>query len=352
MLTSKLFRYEYNRCDESIHRHTYAGTLAKQSWQINFKFSIIIFNQKVMCTGGSPSSNGSQAEESSENDNQEQQRSSTEQEPEQIPSTAIVSCTPEEVLADYGENIKLLTLNSQVAELLTIIRDKWVSVKLNWNSIANLYIHYMQKYHAKRLQILCRPANTARHWGVPQSAALHGLRCRNSNGCYIWGSEIWLRQLWCVHHTFWRGHGARITRLLPLDTNWKDLGRIGCQYTRGTRCLCTFSRWHWQSSGAAHVSNHVHGKHCTEGCKRTARARRAREVHYIVESVLHARCRSYRGYSVSQNEDSHFGAASGGAQSLWPEILWYWLDYVATTLKRKQRQQQLPKILTTKFCLG
>ncbi|XP_032586806.2 uracil phosphoribosyltransferase homolog [Drosophila mojavensis] len=76
-----------------------------------------------MCTG-SPSSNGSQAEESSENDNQQEQRSSTEQEPEQIQSTAIVSSTPEEVLADYGENIKLLTLNSQVAELLTIIRDK------------------------------------------------------------------------------------------------------------------------------------------------------------------------------------------------------------------------------------
>ncbi|EDW69544.1 uracil phosphoribosyltransferase homolog [Drosophila virilis] len=73
-----------------------------------------------MCTGGSPSSNGSQAEENNEH---EQEQAATEQ-GEQALRTAIGSSTPEEILAEYGKNLKLLTLNSQVAELLTIIRDK------------------------------------------------------------------------------------------------------------------------------------------------------------------------------------------------------------------------------------
>ncbi|XP_032599368.1 uracil phosphoribosyltransferase homolog isoform X2 [Drosophila grimshawi] len=73
-----------------------------------------------MCTGGSPSSNGSQAGDGNE---AEQQQPATDQ-PELPQRTAIVSSTPEEILAEYGENLKLLTLNSQVSELLTIIRDK------------------------------------------------------------------------------------------------------------------------------------------------------------------------------------------------------------------------------------
>ncbi|KAL7734822.1 hypothetical protein ACLKA6_011104 [Drosophila palustris] len=74
-----------------------------------------------MCTGGSPSSNGSQAGDSTES---EQQPSATQQQQEQTQRRAIEASTTEEILAEYGENLKLLTLNSQVAELLTIIRDK------------------------------------------------------------------------------------------------------------------------------------------------------------------------------------------------------------------------------------
>lgn len=73
-----------------------------------------------MCTGGSPSSNGSQAGDSTET---EQQPTET-QPQEQTLRSAIGASTIEEILAEYGENLKLLTPNSQVAELLTIIRDK------------------------------------------------------------------------------------------------------------------------------------------------------------------------------------------------------------------------------------
>ncbi|ALC44116.1 CG5537 [Drosophila busckii] len=71
-----------------------------------------------MCPSGSPSSNGSQEGDASE---AEQPVAA---QPEQTLRTAVVAFTPEEILSDYGENLKLLTLNSQVAELLTIIRDK------------------------------------------------------------------------------------------------------------------------------------------------------------------------------------------------------------------------------------
>lgn len=74
-----------------------------------------------MCTG-SPSSNGSQDGESAEAEQQQQQPLQT---AEQSLRTAVEASTPEEILAEYGENLKLLTLNSQVAELLTIIRDKY-----------------------------------------------------------------------------------------------------------------------------------------------------------------------------------------------------------------------------------
>lgn len=72
-----------------------------------------------MCTG-SPSSNGSQAEDS----NETEQQPPTTQQQEQTLRRAVEASTTEEILAEYGENLKLLTLNSQVAELLTIIRDK------------------------------------------------------------------------------------------------------------------------------------------------------------------------------------------------------------------------------------
>ncbi|KAH8302809.1 hypothetical protein KR044_010848 [Drosophila immigrans] len=75
-----------------------------------------------MCTGGSPSSNGSPAGESNESEQQEQP--AAQQQPEQTLRTAVEASTPEEILAEYGENLKILTRNSQVAELLTIIRDK------------------------------------------------------------------------------------------------------------------------------------------------------------------------------------------------------------------------------------
>lgn len=75
-----------------------------------------------MCTGGSPSSNGSQEGDSAEAEQQQQQPLQT---VEQSLRTAVEASTPEEILAEYGENLKLLTLNPQVAELLTIIRDKY-----------------------------------------------------------------------------------------------------------------------------------------------------------------------------------------------------------------------------------
>lgn len=41
------------------------------------------------------------------------------------PTRAVVAAaTAEDILAEYGSNLKLLECNPQVAELLTIIRDK------------------------------------------------------------------------------------------------------------------------------------------------------------------------------------------------------------------------------------
>ncbi|EDW37743.1 GL21026 [Drosophila persimilis] len=78
-----------------------------------------------MCTG-SPSSNDSQSEEANATTEQQQQpeQEATEQ-PIRTPTHAIVAAAKaEEILAEYGSNLKLLECNSQVSELLTIIRDK------------------------------------------------------------------------------------------------------------------------------------------------------------------------------------------------------------------------------------
>ncbi|KMY97805.1 uncharacterized protein Dsimw501_GD29394 [Drosophila simulans] len=80
---------------------------------------------------GSPSSNGSQSEEgSSSSDHQQPQQEAQEQE-QQLHTpiswhahAAVPAATSEEILAEYGSNLKLLECNSQVAELLTILRDK------------------------------------------------------------------------------------------------------------------------------------------------------------------------------------------------------------------------------------
>ncbi|KAH8390557.1 hypothetical protein KR215_005165 [Drosophila sulfurigaster] len=77
-----------------------------------------------MCTGGSPSSNGSQAGNNAESEQQQPSATEQQQQQEHIPRTAVEASTPEQILAEYGENLKILTLNSQVSELLTIIRDK------------------------------------------------------------------------------------------------------------------------------------------------------------------------------------------------------------------------------------
>ncbi|XP_034107646.1 uracil phosphoribosyltransferase homolog [Drosophila nasuta] len=77
-----------------------------------------------MCTGGSPSSNGSQAGDNTESEQQQPSATEQQQQQEQVPRTAVEASTPEQILAEYGENLKILTLNSQVSELLTIIRDK------------------------------------------------------------------------------------------------------------------------------------------------------------------------------------------------------------------------------------
>ncbi|KAH8365746.1 hypothetical protein KR093_004000 [Drosophila rubida] len=77
-----------------------------------------------MCTGGSPSSNGSQTGDSNESEQQQQPAETQQQQQEQTLRTAVEASTPEQILAEYGENLKILTLNSQVSELLTIIRDK------------------------------------------------------------------------------------------------------------------------------------------------------------------------------------------------------------------------------------
>ncbi|EDV40309.1 uncharacterized protein Dana_GF23996, isoform A [Drosophila ananassae] len=80
-----------------------------------------------MCTG-SPSSNGSQSEESSTPEQQQPTESDTDRQGEQLlrtPTRAVVAAaTAEDILAEYGSNLKLLECNPQVAELLTIIRDK------------------------------------------------------------------------------------------------------------------------------------------------------------------------------------------------------------------------------------
>ncbi|XP_017012377.2 uracil phosphoribosyltransferase homolog [Drosophila takahashii] len=82
-----------------------------------------------MCTG-SPSSNGSQSEEgSSASDPQPQQEEAQEAEqqlrtPTHHVHAVVPAATSEEILAEYGSNLKLLECNSQVAELLTILRDK------------------------------------------------------------------------------------------------------------------------------------------------------------------------------------------------------------------------------------
>lgn len=49
------------------------------------------------------------------------------------PIPAITSA--EEILENYGANFKILECNSQVAELLTIIRDKYVKISCiyYWN---------------------------------------------------------------------------------------------------------------------------------------------------------------------------------------------------------------------------
>ncbi|EDW50616.1 uracil phosphoribosyltransferase homolog [Drosophila sechellia] len=78
---------------------------------------------------GSPSSNGSQSEEgSSSSDHQQPQQEAQEQEQQLHTPThahaAVPAATSEEILAEYGSNLKLLECNSQVAELLTILRDK------------------------------------------------------------------------------------------------------------------------------------------------------------------------------------------------------------------------------------
>ncbi|KAH8300790.1 uracil phosphoribosyltransferase homolog [Drosophila serrata] len=83
-----------------------------------------------MCTG-SPSSNGSQSEEGSTTEQapQEQQAETERERPAEqqlrTPTHAVVAAaTAEDILAEYGSNLKLLECNSQVAELLTILRDK------------------------------------------------------------------------------------------------------------------------------------------------------------------------------------------------------------------------------------
>eukprot|EP00099_Drosophila_melanogaster_P008733 NP_001261452.1 krishah, isoform C [Drosophila melanogaster] len=78
---------------------------------------------------GSPSSSGSQSEEgSSSSDHQQPQQEAQEQEQQLHTPThahaAVPAATSEEILAEYGSNLKLLECNSQVAELLTILRDK------------------------------------------------------------------------------------------------------------------------------------------------------------------------------------------------------------------------------------
>ncbi|XP_039230232.1 uracil phosphoribosyltransferase homolog [Drosophila yakuba] len=78
---------------------------------------------------GSPSSNGSQSEEgSSSSDHQQPQQVAQEQEQQlHTPTHAhavVPAATSEEILAEYGSSLKLLECNSQVAELLTILRDK------------------------------------------------------------------------------------------------------------------------------------------------------------------------------------------------------------------------------------
>lgn len=83
-----------------------------------------------MCTG-SPSSNGSQSEEGSttEHQPQEQQAEAEHERPAEqqlrTPTHGVVAAaTAEDILAEYGSNLKLLECNSQVSELLTILRDK------------------------------------------------------------------------------------------------------------------------------------------------------------------------------------------------------------------------------------
>lgn len=194
-----------------------------------------------MCTGGSPSSNGSQEGDSAE---AEQQQEQPLQPSEQSLRTAVDASTSDEILAEYGENLKLLTLNSQVAELLTIIRDKYVAPLIHYDRHKCKIIVHSQKYVAKRFQILCRPANPAGNRGIPKPTTIHRLWRRDAHRRNLRGSEISLWQLWRLHYPLGRSDGARFAWLLPLHTHWKDSGWIGCQYTWGTRRLCTFSRRH------------------------------------------------------------------------------------------------------------
>lgn len=154
-------------------------------------------------------------------------------------------------------------------------------------------------------------------------------------------SQIPFRQLRCVDCSIWRGDGAGLERLLPIDQNRKDLSWIRRRHSRGKSRLRAIPRRRVKTPSPFDVSDYEHGKHCCASCERSEGARSAWAVHHSLEPLLHTNRCSNDNAALPRNENPHIRAERRRSESLRSEVLWNRLaqsdqevDFVSTESKK------------------
>lgn len=61
--------------------------------------------------------------------------------------------------------------------------------------------------------------------------------------------------MWCIHNESRGGNGARIERLLPISSNWKDFNSAGWRNMQTKTFLWQASSWYFQPMGPSPWSN-------------------------------------------------------------------------------------------------